>query len=69
MLSIYAVMMPHSPEIGKKIEPIIDAYIDLIIPGSSEWKKKSQANTVKANADALSKIYEKLSQAKGSFLG
>ena len=64
MLGIYAVMMPHSPEIAKKIEPIIDGYIDLIIPGSVEWKKKQEENTVKANANALSKIYERLSGGK-----
>lgn len=69
MLGIYAVMMPHSPEIAKKIEPIIDGYIDLIIPGSVEWKKKNEANTVKANANALSKIYEKLSGGRELPLG
>jgi len=50
-------MISVAPDVSKKIEEVITDYIELIIPGSGELKKKQVANSVKRNTDALKAIY------------
>lgn len=50
-------MISVAPDVSKKIEEVITDYIELIIPGSSELKKKQQVNSVKKNSEALKAIY------------
>lgn len=60
LINVYANVISTNPDIVKKIETIIDDYIELVIPGSKAYKDTAQANFISKQSQALNSIYDKL---------
>lgn len=60
MINVYANVISTNPDIIKKVESVIDDYIELVVPGSKEYKNAAQANFIQKQSNALNVIYDKL---------
>lgn len=60
MINVYANAISSNPEIIKKVEKVIDEYIELVVPGSGDYKKKEQQSFIKSQSNALTAIYDVL---------
>lgn len=60
LINVYANAISANPDIIKKVESVIDEYIELVVPGSAEFKRKSQESFIKSQSSALTAIYETL---------
>lgn len=60
LINVYANVISSNPDIIKKVETVIDDYIELVVPGSKEYKDAAQANFIQKQSNALSAIYDKL---------
>lgn len=65
LINVYASVIAVNPDIVKKIETVIDDYIELVVPGSKEYKDAAQANFIQKQSDALTSIYAKLKGFSG----
>ena len=62
LIVVYANVIQSNPDIIKKVETVIDDYIDLVVPGSKAYKETAQDNFIKKQGQALQSIYDKLKQ-------
>jgi hypothetical protein len=60
LINIYANVISTNPDIIKKVESVVDDYIELVVPGSKEYKEASQESFIKKQGSALASIFEKL---------
>lgn len=60
LINVYANVISSNPDIIKKVESVIDDYIELVVPGSKEYKNAAQESFIKKQSNALSAIYDKL---------
>ena len=66
LINVYASMITIKPDIVGQVEKAIDEYIELIVPGSKEFKDKQKNNFIQTQASALDSIYDKLKAHAGS---
>lgn len=60
LINVYANVISSNPDIIKKVEAVIDEYIELVVPGSGEAKKAAQDSFIKSQSSALNAIYDVL---------
>lgn len=58
LINVYSAVIAVNPEVSSKISKTIDDYIELVIPGSNKARKHKEAETLKANSEALDAIYK-----------
>lgn len=62
LIVVYASAISINPDITKKVTSAINEYIELIVPGSSEYRKKEEESLMAKNSAALATIYAALEQ-------
>lgn len=62
LINVYANVISVNPDITKKVGSAINEYIDLIVPGSKEFRDREEQNTLARNEAALKTIYAALQQ-------
>lgn len=60
LITVYANAISSNPDIIKKVEKVIDEYIELVVPGSNAYKQEQQASFIKSQSSALTSIYDVL---------
>ena len=60
LVTVYANTISINPEVLKKIEHLIEDYMESVIPGAKDAQKKNQSNTLEQQGKALTQIYDML---------
>lgn len=60
MINVLAQGLTVSPEIGKKVQKLINEYMELVAPGSEAARKKNERDFIKNTAYSLNEITELL---------
>lgn len=65
-INVFASALAIDPKLSKKIEELNDEYINLVIPGTKELRKKNNDAFVAKTANALDEVTKLLSGYKGN---
>lgn len=60
MINLYANVISVNPDIMKKVQTLIDDYLESVVPGSKELSRASAENTIKQQGAALQSIFKAL---------
>lgn len=66
MINILASGLSLDPQLSKRIERLTDEYIDLVIPGAKEVRKRSDEAFIAKTANALADVAKLLSKHPGN---
>ena len=65
LLPVFAAGIPVNADIIKKVENMINSYMEIVIPGTAEFKKMEQNTFIKKQSNALHSIYDLLKKHNG----
>lgn len=67
-INVFASALSLDPKLSKKIEELNDEYINLVIPGTKELRKRNNEAFVAKTANALDEVTKLLSGYKGNMM-
>jgi replicative DNA helicase len=67
LTNVYASVVATKPDILKEVQKTVEAYMELLIPGSRAMHNKAQDNFVKRQAKDMESIYAALTKHNAQF--